>query len=77
MKRKIINICAQVFEVPVESIDGKTSPNNLEQWDSINHINLIMALEENLGILFPPEKVLDIDSVDSLINIIEEMKAGN
>jgi acyl carrier protein len=60
MNEKIINIMASVFEVDQSSINENTSPDSLDEWDSINHMNLILALEEQFEVSFTDEEIVDM-----------------
>ncbi len=46
-----------VFEVPFESIADDASSDNIENWDSLRHLNLILALEEEFGVSIADEEV--------------------
>ncbi len=54
---KIKQVMSAVFEIPVESISDEASSDNIENWDSLRHLNLILALEEEFGISIPDEEV--------------------
>ena len=54
---KIKQVMSAVFEIPVESIADDASSDNIENWDSLRHLNLILALEEEFGISIPDEEV--------------------
>lgn len=54
---KIKQVMSAVFEVPVESIADDASSDNIENWDSLRHLNLILALEEEFGVTIPDEEV--------------------
>jgi acyl carrier protein len=40
--------------------------NNIESWDSMRHINLIIALEQEFDIYFPDEKITSLTSFQLL-----------
>lgn len=46
-----------VFEVPLQEINEEVSTDNLDNWDSLRHLNLILALEEEFGVSIPDEEV--------------------
>lgn len=46
-----------VFELPLESINEDASTDNIDNWDSLRHLNLILALEEEFGVSIPDEEV--------------------
>jgi acyl carrier protein len=54
---KIKKIMSMVFEVPLESISDDASTDSIENWDSLRHLNLILALEEEFGVSIPDEEV--------------------
>jgi acyl carrier protein len=54
---KIRQVMSAVFEVPLESITDDASSDNIENWDSLRHLNLILALEEEFGVSIPDEEV--------------------
>jgi len=41
-------------------------------WDSFNHINLIIALEEAFGISFATEEMAEMANVGDLIKILQK-----
>ena len=54
---KIKQVMSLVFEVPLEFIADDASSDNIENWDSLRHLNLILALEEEFGVSIPDEEV--------------------
>ena len=54
---KIYQLMSNVFEIPVEEISEDSSLDNIESWDSIRHLNLILAIEEEFGVTIPDEEV--------------------
>ena len=54
---KIKQVMSAVFEIPVESIVDYASSDNIENWDSLRHLNLILALEEEFGVSIPDDEV--------------------
>ena len=56
-KEKIKQVMAAVFEIPAESITDDASVDNVDLWDSLHHLNLILAIEEEFGVTIPDEEV--------------------
>ena len=57
IKEKIGNVMAIVFEVGIDSINEDSSADTIETWDSLRHMNLILALEEEFNVVIPDEEV--------------------
>lgn len=54
---KLKQIMSTVFDVPIEDITEDASTDTIENWDSLRHLNLILALEEEFAITIPDEEV--------------------
>ena len=61
--KKILNVVADIFEVPINQINNELSLNSIKQWDSVNHLKLMIALEEEFEIKFTK------DDIESMINL--------
>ena len=70
---KIKIVMSAVFEVPLESITYDASPDNIENWDSLRHLNLILALEEEFGVSIPDEEVGNLVNYKLIELIINEL----
>ena len=62
MENRIKKIMSNVFNINVDSINNESSPDNIENWDSLKHMNLIIALEEDFDIEF------DDNDIENLLN---------
>jgi len=68
METKVIEIMSKVMDVPVNEINLSTSPENLEKWDSFQHMNLILALEEELNVKFSDDEIVHMASVKAIVD---------
>ncbi len=69
MENRIKKVMSAVFEIPVEEIKDKSSPDTIESWDSLKHMNLVIALGDEFQITIPDEEVGNLLSF-SLIKLI-------
>jgi acyl carrier protein len=67
MKNKIINIMASIFEVSVNDINEDSSPDTIENWDSLRHMNLITVLEEEFDIRFNDDQIIEMLNFEQVI----------
>lgn len=56
-KEQIKQVMSAVFGVPADTITEESSKDNIESWDSLKHLNLVLALEEEFDISVPDEEV--------------------
>jgi acyl carrier protein len=71
-EQKIKQIMADIFRLDSQKIDGQTAMDNTEAWDSANHINLVLALEEEFSISFD---VAEIESMTSFLDVVQAVTA--
>jgi acyl carrier protein len=69
---KIYQLMSNVFEIPVEEISEDSSLDSIESWDSLRHLNLILAIEEEFGITIPDEEVGNLVNYKLIELIINE-----
>jgi acyl carrier protein len=75
MTELIKEIMAQVFQIAAESIVEDTSPDSVERWDSLKHMQLIMALEDEFGIEFPDDVIPELLSFTAIEAKIAALKS--
>jgi len=63
---KVKKVMAQVFGIEEEAINDDSSMSSIESWDSLRHVNLIIALEQEFGIRFPDEEITLLTSFQLL-----------
>jgi acyl carrier protein len=71
MNERIKKIMAKAFEVPVESLTDYSSQDNIETWDSLHHIKMIVFLEREFDITIPDNLVGNMVSyklIESIVN---------
>jgi len=54
----------------IDSVSADDSMKTIPSWDSLRHLNLIMALEEHFGVNFEPEEMPELNSVRALSEAI-------
>ena len=59
-EEKLKKIIGSVFKIDASSINNETSPDTVESWDSLNHLNLVLALEEGFNVSFTEEQTVEI-----------------
>lgn len=67
---KVRNIVAEVSEVEVERVTLKSSPANLEEWDSLAQVNIVLSLEQEFGHQFSPDQIDSMVSVEKILEVL-------
>lgn len=66
LAERVCQIVATIFDVPLEQVTPGTAHGDLERWDSMGHLVLVLELEQEFGIQIPPEQVPDLTSVSEI-----------
>ena len=61
-----------VFETDLSMINESASPETIENWDSLKHMNLIAVLEEEFNITFSDDEIIEMLSYELIIKIMKE-----
>ncbi|MCB1689122.1 MAG: AMP-binding protein [Halioglobus sp.] len=69
---KVIAIAASVFHVAVSDLGPQSSPENTSGWDSLAHVNFILALESGLGIQLATREIMGISSLQTAFDIVAQ-----
>lgn len=57
---KIKKVISIVFEIDLDKINDNSSPDNIENWDSLRHMMLIGALEDEFDIQFSDDEMTEL-----------------
>ena len=69
---KLNEIFRDIFDDDSLVITETTTANDVEDWDSIEHINLIDAVEKEFGMKFKMQEVSGMKNVGEMVQIIAE-----
>lgn len=69
LEQQVRQIVSDILNVPVEQL--ATDPSSAGEWDSIQNLNVILAVEQATGLQFEPEEIEKMRSVESIVNVVE------
>ena len=59
-----------VFDDESITVNDATTSDDIEEWDSLEHINLIAAVEQEFGMRFSMGQVVSMKNVGEMVDII-------
>jgi len=68
---KLKKVISNVLGVPINEINDSSNSDSLDNWDSLSHINLVLAIEAEFDVALTPEDYMDMLSVKSITMILE------
>ena len=67
---KLNEVFQDVFDDEDISVNDSTTADDIEDWDSLEHINLIVAVERAFGIKFSMGETTSMKNVGAMVDII-------
>ena len=71
MDPKILSIFQEVFNNPGLEITDETTAADVEEWDSFNHLSLIMAIEDEFSVSFTTKEIGQAACVGDLVQVLQ------
>jgi len=58
------------LQVPASSLSLQSSPETVESWDSVRHLDLVLALEQEFHLQFEPEEIDQMKNAERIVDIL-------
>jgi acyl carrier protein len=73
---KVKNAFVSTFALDPAAFKVELLPEDVQGWDSLGHLRLVTALQEQFGFEFEVNEVMDMDSVQKIVAICEAKAAA-
>ena len=70
--KRVEEIFREELELDNLVLNDETTADDVEEWDSLSHIQLVAAMEEAFGIEFKSREILSWENIGDLIDSIEK-----
>lgn len=62
----LTSLLADILGVPAATLNDQTTMADVETWDSLRHIELIVRLEEACGIQLGPDDIVEMVNIGAI-----------
>lgn len=76
MEKRIQQVFMQTFNVTENVVSDELKYSEIPQWDSVAHMSLIVALEDEFDIMIDTDDVIDMSSFKKAKEIVAKYLAG-
>lgn len=76
IKQEITDIFEEVMDLEDVALTDDTTANDIEEWDSLSHIRLIIAIERSFGIKFSNAEIESLKKFGDLVALVGRKKAA-
>lgn len=77
VRSKLGDVLKRFFERDDLELKDETTAQDVEGWDSLAHIGLIMEIEEEFGLRFTVDDIVDLKNVGEMIAMLEKKVAAS
>ena len=71
IETKLKKIISVIFLIDQNQINNQSSNENIKEWDSLKHLSLVLAIEEEFNIRFSNDETLQLTSFKNIVEIIK------
>lgn len=68
---QVRGVASDLFSLPLDRIKPESSPESIDSWDSTQHLNFVLALEEKFDMQLSPEEMEQMRNVGEAAKVIE------
>jgi acyl carrier protein len=76
LNQKLKHLIAHLFKYPVEQLDDNVGPGDIPGWDSLGHVSLMAAIQEEFGSHVPVEDAIEVESIADLEKILVRLQGA-
>jgi len=73
---QVRGIASDIFGIPADKITPESSPETIESWDSMQHLNLVLAIEETFGVQLDPEDIEKMKNIGEVATLVEKLQSA-
>lgn len=70
MKDRLIKLMANLFRCDVAELTDDVGPGEIQGWDSLGHVALMAAIQEEFGTHVPVEDAIEVESISDLVTLL-------
>jgi acyl carrier protein len=67
---EVAGIVREILDLPDLAVNMATAAENLQAWDSFNHINIVVAIEAHFGVRFHTAEIEEVKNVGELVDMV-------
>ncbi|EQA36973.1 hypothetical protein LEP1GSC047_2682 [Leptospira inadai serovar Lyme str. 10] len=71
MRDRLIEVMSNVFAVEKDQITDEIAIGKFKGWDSLRHMSLVLALEEEFGIRFDDDEIPNLISFKLILHALD------
>ena len=75
LSQKLYQIISDVMNISIDSLNDKSGPENIKNWDSFNGLVLVDEIENHFNVKFSLEEIIDVKTILDIENHLKNHNA--
>jgi acyl carrier protein len=76
IKEELVEIFEDVMDLDDVEVTDATTANDIEEWDSLSHVRLIVAVERHYGVKFSNAEIEGLKQFGDIVKLVQEKKTA-
>jgi acyl carrier protein len=68
---RLASVFTEVLSLPQHRIHPNLAPNDVDQWDSVGHVMLVAAVEQEFSIHFEVDEIMEFTDFQSILSAVD------
>ena len=73
----VIRLLSDTLDLRAEEVTTDTSASNTPHWDSLGHLNVMLAIEQAFGVRLTPEQTDHMTSVADICKVLDGLTGSD
>lgn len=70
MNERLIKVIKKVFNIENEYVDENWTSDDIAEWDSIGHLNLILGIEKEFNVKIEIEEMFEVEKLGDITGVL-------
>jgi acyl carrier protein len=72
----IRDLASDVLDVDPASLTPESGPESIDKWDSVQHLSLVLALEQQFDMQFEPAEIDAMKTLGAMADVVAQKRSG-
>ncbi len=77
MDKRLEEVIRKVFPIDADTIDEEWTSDDIPEWDSVGHLDLIMEIERTFNIKIEIEEMFEVEKLGDITTILKKRNVLN
>lgn len=71
-RKRLKELMANLFQCNASDLTDDIGPGDINGWDSLGHVSLMSAIQEQFGTHIPVEDAIEVESIADIVSLLEK-----